>query len=182
MANLFSRNEPVDTSEEQWLSSRDPEQARWKYIKSISEFKKTVKIVTGEANGKLFDRVELADGLREGLKANPDASIQLIFHKDENRDRACQIFEATNSHILAIKREFPLQVHLHWAAKRPNQHYAIIDDKTTIFEQPNHPREEPFWGKIVKDSIIATEWETFFDEYIEYCPELTFELSPNSSV
>ncbi|MCK4823507.1 hypothetical protein KA005_47585, partial [bacterium] len=84
MSSLFRSSGPVDTTEEQWLSPRDPEQTRWKYIKSISGFRTSVKIVTGEANGKLFDRTELTDVFRTGLEENSNATVQLIFHKDEN--------------------------------------------------------------------------------------------------
>ena len=178
MSNLFPSNGPVDTPEEQWLSPRDPEQTRWKYIKSIGEFKTSVKIVTGEANGKLFDRTELADVLREGLIKDSNATVRLIFHKDENKDKPCQDFEIENEHILDLKRDFPNSVHLYWAPKRPAQHYAVIDDKTVIFEQPDHPSEGVFWGKIVKDSNIAIKWEARFDEYAKYCPELDFEVHP----
>jgi len=174
-------NGPIDTPEEQWLSSRNPEQTRWKYINSIGEFKSSVKIVTGEANGKLFDRTELADALSNGLRENRNATVRFVFHKNEDKDTARQSFETENTHIMAVKRVFSERVHLYWVPLRPEQHYAVIDDETVILEQPNHRGGEPFWGKIVKDSNIALEWENRFDEYVKYCVELPFAVSPVQS-
>ncbi len=160
--------------QEQWLSMRYPEVNRQAYIETIRDFNKGVKMVAGEANGKIFDQEEFFSVLREGLRENPEAQVSLVFHKEGDIDKARLAFEQDNPHLTNLKRQFPDKVHLWWAPKRPSQHYAVVDDNRVLFEQPNHRRGKPWWGNIVMDSSIAKEWERRFDKYVGYCSELLY--------
>ncbi len=160
--------------QERWLSRSDPVISRWAYIETVRNFGWGVKMVAGEANGKLFNREELVSVLTEGLREHPQATVELVFHKDDDKARACIMFEEENSLMIRLKREFSDRVHIFWAPKRPRQHYAVVDDERVIFEQPNHPPNKPWWGNIVMNTSIAQEWERRFDEYVRYCSELQF--------
>lgn len=160
--------------QETWLSSRDPEHNRWQYIENIHGFNKSVKIVAGEANGKLFDRPEFANALKEGLKSHNDATVKMIFHKVDNIGEARSLFIENNKQMVELKKTFPDRVHIFWVPKRPKQHYAVKDESTVIFEQPDHKPGKPRWGIIVQDPSLGHEWENRFDEYVGYCQELYF--------
>lgn len=157
-----------------WLSKRTPEITRWAYIEAIKGFKQSVKIVAGEANGKLFDREDFADALRTGLRENPKAKVKIVFHKDDDKDKARLAFKDECPHLAQVKRDFLTQVYIYWAPKRARQHYAVVDEERIVFEQPNHQAEKPFWGNIVIDDYLGREWEDRFDEYVRYCSELQY--------
>ena len=172
---LFSQTYgSIDYPQERWLSNRYPEVNRWAYITTVRDFNRTVKIVAGEANGKIFDREEFVGYLGEGLRNHPQATVTLVFHKEEDESKARLAFKEENPLMTGLKHEFPERVHIYWASKRPRQHYAIVDEERVIFEQPNHPAKEAWWGNIVEDISIAQEWEKRFDEYVRYCSELQY--------
>ncbi len=173
-AFLCSQSNPPSSYAERWLSSRDAMVTRWAYIETVRNFKRVVKIVVGEANGKLFDREELKSALTEGLRENSQSTVHLIFHKSDDKDQAIVGFKKDNPLLVALKNAFPDRVHMFWAPKRPRQHYAVIDEQRVIFEQPNHPANKAWWGSIVVNTTIAREWERRFDEYEGYCSELRF--------
>lgn len=160
---------------EKWLSSKRPAETRDAYIDAIGEFTWNLKIVAGEANSKLFNQAEFAGAIEKTLRKNREATFKLVFHKKESKNEARKAFEEENSHLLDLRNKYPEQVYIHWAPKRPRQHYAVIDDQVVILEQPHHPAGEPFWGSIIRDRKIATDWEKHFDEYVAYChPEMEF--------
>jgi len=162
------------TSAERWLSSRDAIVNRWAYIETIRDFGRTVKMVAGEANGKLFDREELVSALGEGLRENPQSTVHLVFHKTDDKNEATVAFEKENPLMVDLKNKFLDRVHIFWAPKRPRQHYAVVDDERVIFEQPNHAANKTWWGSVVENTVIAGEWAGRFDEYVKCCSELQF--------
>lgn len=173
-AFLFSHSNLISSHAERWLSSRDAIVNRWVYVQAVRNFARVVKMVAGEANGQLFNREELVSVLGEGLRENPQSTVHLVFHKADDKNQATVAFKEENPLLVALKNKFPDRVHIFWAPKRAKQHYAVIDDDTVIFEQPNHPANKSWWGNIVEDATIAEEWERRFDEYAGYCSELHF--------
>lgn len=158
------------------LSKLTPDETRDSYISHIVDFKKSVKIVTGEANSKLFDRRDLAQALREGLSLGNDRVFEFVFHKSDDKETAQAEFQAENKELVDLKLEFSDRVHIYWSPIRPGQHYAVIDNgKKAILEEPNHIGYKSFWATIVFDKSRAEGWAKRFDSYIEYCkPELEF--------
>ncbi|HEY54861.1 MAG TPA: hypothetical protein G4N91_01080 [Dehalococcoidia bacterium] len=157
------------------LSKFTPDETRDSYISHVADFKKSVKIVTGEANGKLFDRRDLAQALREGLSSGNGRVFEFVFHKSNDEETAQAEFQAENKELVDLKREFPDRVHIYWSPIRPGQHYAVIDNgKEAILEEPNHIGNKSFWATIVFDKNRARGWAERFDEYIKYCKRLKF--------
>lgn len=163
----------IDHPHDRWLSNRDQDHNRQDYISTIRGFHKKVKIVVGEANGKLFNRQDLGLALRQGLEKHAQADVTFVFHKDDDQNKACDDFRRENGIIAQLKQDFPDKFHLYWAPRRPRQHYSIVDDAIVFFEQPNHAAGEPWWANIVENKQMATDWGGRFDEYIEYCKEVT---------
>lgn len=160
------------------LSKRTPELTRDTYVAEIRAYRKSVKIVTGEANSKLFNRSDLSQAVEDGFLREDDNTLQLVFHKDNDIKVAQVIFERENHEIVNLKHKFPERVHIYWSPIRPRQHYAVIDNgKKAILEEPNHVGGEPFWASIVFDESRAQGWANRFNEYIKHCVELTFEPS-----
>lgn len=153
---------------EQWLSSSKPDETRDAYIAAASSFSKELKIVTGEANGKLFDQKVFADAIKRVLHENQNAAFKLVFHKRDTEDEALRDFKVENQHFAALKDQYPKQVHIYWTPERPRQHYAVIDDKIVILEQPRHTAFESFWATIIHDSKVSALWEKRFNTYISH--------------
>ncbi len=161
----------VTRQREQWLSSRTPEKTRETYIDAIGEFTKELKIVTGEANGKLFEKEGFAEAIERVFHQNPNAIFRLVFHKRDTEVQACKDFEEENSSLFDLKRRYPENVSIYWTPNRPRQHYAVIDNRAVILEQPHHTSLQPFWATIVHDDKISTLWEERFDTYVSHLNE-----------
>lgn len=158
------------------LSKFTPDITRESYISYIKNYQKSIKIVTGEANGQLFDRQDLAQALRESLSNGCNKNIQFVFHKNDDIKTAQWEFQVQNKELVNLQLEFPSCVHIYWSPIRPRQHYAVIDDgKKAILEEPNHEGLEPFWAAVVLNENRAKGWASRFNDYIEYCTELRFE-------
>lgn len=157
------------------LSKFTPDETRDSYISHIVDFKKSVKIITGEANSKLFDRRDLTQALRGSLSLGNGRTFQLVFHKSDDIKTARNEFQAQNEELVDLKLEFPDRVHIYWSPIRPQQHYAVIDNgKEAILEEPNHIGNKSFWATVVFDKSRAKGWSKRFDDYIKYCRELEF--------
>lgn len=151
------------------LSKIDSE-AREEYVRLVSGAYKSVKIVAGEANSRLFDREDFATGLETFLKNNPDAILQLIFHKNNDAKVAEALFKDKNKLLFALKQKFNDRVHIFWINKRPHQHYAVIDDgMSAILEEPDHPKYKPFDALVTYDKSWAHKWSERFDKYLDHC-------------
>lgn len=158
------------------LSKTDPETTREKYVEYIGNAKRSVKIVVGEANGKLFNRPSMGNALKSVLSSSENSIVDFVFHKYNNVDIAKESFLADNKEIAAVKRQFPKRTHIYWSPIRPRQHYAVLDEgEQVILEEPNHKGFEPFWAAVMLDQGRGTVWMNRFDEYIKYCRELTFD-------
>ena len=153
----------------------DAEATRANYVAQINGYRRSLKIVAGEANGKLFDRNDLAEVLRSGLMRSQFSTLQLVFHKHDAISEAKKAFEVDNAALLQLKLDFPKRVHLYWSPIRPRQHYAVIDDgDKAILEEPNHEPGQPFWATVVMNKNRAAGWSDRFDKYVQCCKELEF--------
>lgn len=159
---------------EQWLSSKQPDETRNAYIAASGRFTKELKIVAGEANGKLFNRAEFVESIESVLREHTEATFKFVFHKKASIDEARQHFAKDNGRLLALRGKYPEQVHFYWAPSRPEQHYAVIDEESVILEQPHHLAGKPFWATIIRDSDVATGWEKYFNEYVSFCSPMEF--------
>lgn len=158
----------VARQREQWLSSSKPDETRDAYIAAASSFNRELKIVTGEANGKLFNQKVFADAIGRVLHDNQDATFKLVFHKRDAQDEALRDFRVDNPHFTALKKQYPEQVHIYWTPQRPRQHYAVVDDKLVILEQPRHTAYGSFWATIIHDGKISALWEERFNTYVSH--------------
>lgn len=157
------------------LSKLTPDITRDSYIAEVRHYKKSVKIVTGEANSQLFERLGLAQAVKDGFLRGGSNTFQFVFHKDDDMKVAQAAFQVENKELVSLKSEFPERVHIYWSPIRPRQHYAVIDDgKKAILEEPNHVGGAPFWATIVFDESRAKDWANRFNEYVEHCVELEF--------
>lgn len=158
------------------LSKTDPEATREKYVEYIGNARRSVKIVVGEANSKLFNRPSMGDALKLVLSHSENSTVEFIFHRLNNVDTAKESFLASNEALVALKRQFPDRTHIYWSPIRPRQHYAVLDEgERVILEEPYHKGFEPFWAAVVLDQSRGKVWMERFDKYISYCRELTFE-------
>jgi hypothetical protein len=157
------------------LSKFTPDETRDSYVSHIADFEESVKIVTGEANGKLFDRSDLAQALRKRLSSGNGRTFQIVFHKSDDIKTARDEFQAQNKELVDLKRDLPDHVHIYWSPIRPGQHYAVIDNgREAILEEPNHTGYKSWWATIVFDKDRARGWSKRFDKFIKYCVELEF--------
>lgn len=159
---------------EEWLSQKKPDETRDAYINAASKFTTELKVVTGEANGKLFEKKEFTDAIDRVLRKNINATFKLVFHKRDTEAEALEDFRKENPLFTNLKERYPKQVHIYWTPKRPRQHYAVVDNRLVILEQPHHATLEPFWATIIHDSEISTRWENRFDTYVSYLREMSF--------
>jgi len=159
---------------EQWLSSRKPEETREAYVAVAGAFSSELKIVTGEANGKLFDRPDFASAIQRVFQNKPEAVFKLVFHKSDTEAEARVNFQRENPHFFALKEQYPERVHIYWTPLRPRQHYAVVDSQVVILEQPDHVSLKPFWATIIHDSEISSLWEERFDTYCTHLTEMRF--------
>ena len=157
-----------------WLRKGDPEAARLGYVQEIGCFSRSVKIVAGEANHKLFNRPDFIASLRYGLTKHPESNLKFVFHKADQLADAKFLFKQDNMELVTLKREFDDRVHIYWSPVRPLQHYAVIDDEKVILEEPGHKPSVPFWAYVSTEVARAKDWEALFDEYVSYCEELSF--------
>lgn len=157
---------------EQWLSQKSPDESRKSYVDAVSKFTKELKIVTGEANSKLFDLKEFADAIDVVFSKEPEAVFKLVFHKNNSEAEALEDFKRNNTHFCELRAKYPERMKIYWTPKRPRQHYAVIDNKVVILEEPNHPSSQPFWATIVKDEEISADWEKRFDTYVSHLQEM----------
>ena len=158
------------------LSKTDPESTREKYIEYIGSAHRSVKIVVGEANGKLFNQSALKDALKAVLSHSNESTVEFVFHKYDDIDRAKESFQINNAELVELKLEFPERTHILWSPIRPRQHYVVLDGgEKVILEEPSHKGFEPFWAAVVLDSERGKGWVDRFDKYIKYCRELNFE-------
>lgn len=158
------------------LSKTDPETTREKYVGYVGNAKRSVKIIVGEANGKLFNQPSMGAALKSVLSRNENSVVEFVFHKYNNLDNAKEAFLVDNKEIVDVKRQFPKRTHIYWSPIRPRQHYAVLDEgEQVILEEPNHKGFEPFWAAVMLDQSRGTLWKDRFDDYIKYCRELVFE-------
>lgn len=158
------------------LSKATPDISRGKYIEYISNADKSVKIVAGEANSKLFNRPALKNTLESMLSHNKESTFEIVFHKTNNADDAEKLFQIENKELFALKRKFGERVHIYWSPIRPRQHYAVLDEgKFVILEEPEHRKFAEFWAAVVLNPAQGKKWAARFNEYVDYCKELKFE-------
>lgn len=157
------------------LSRDDPESTREKYIEYIGSAVQSVKIVTGEANGNLFNRPGLRDALKTVLMQSKDTNLQFVFHKYDDLDAAKEAFQFNNNELVELQQSFPKQVQIFWSPIRARQHYAVVDNgKKVILEEPSHKGFSPFWAAVILDENRGKEWANRFDEYVKHCTRLEF--------
>ena len=83
-----------------------------------------------------IDTSSTKEALKRTLQDNPDSTVEMVFHKDDDIGKAEIGFREENTHLLALKQEFPDRVHIFWTPKRPRQHYAVVDEgELAILEQ-----------------------------------------------
>lgn len=158
-----------------WFPKSDPKVAIEKYIEEIDGYEKSVRIVVGEGGRRLYDKTEFGVAVKEGLTNHPESTFTFVFHKDDDIERAKERFQREHRVIMSLKREFHNRVHIYWSPIRPEQHYAVIDMRKVIVEEPHHISGDR-WAYAVSEPTKAKSWQERFDKYIEYCEELSFEF------
>lgn len=164
------------------LSKTDPEGTRDKYIEYIGSAYRSVKIVAGEANGKLFNRSSMATTLRSFLSGSEHSTVDLVFHKHKDINVARGAFQVSNPELAKLKCEFPNRFSIYWSPIRPRQHYVVLDNgEKVILEEPCHEGLAPFWAAVVLDSSRGKEWADRFNDYVKYCKRLELSGEHHSS-
>ena len=134
------------------------------FILLLKRARKDVKIVTGEADAKFYEYPLVLKAFGQLLSAG--ASISLIFHKNDDYQTSVRELREDNVGLCNLKKEAPDQVHLYWAPRRPEGHYAVIDSEHFLLEgdHESHGARDVWIEYSNPDE--AHDWNERFSDFI----------------
>ena len=113
--------------------------------------------------------------LREKLKSDLEFTVEIIFHINDDVERARQELIAECPALVALKRRFSKRFHILWDPVAKKQHYAVNDNGDVILDKHDHAsNEEPVQDVVFNYPKLANEWIESFDQSEKSCVELQF--------
>ncbi len=138
------------------------------YADFLKRAERTVKIVCGECDPRLFEQKSIIGAIENLLVHN--GKMELIVGTLDNEESAEEVrarLHRNNKLLSEVLSKYQNQAYVYVASKRPDLHYTIVDGKHVLFEEPHEPYKRRETRARFDDEKLAKAWEQRFDEYLQ---------------
>lgn len=148
---------------EYWYQKDEEENCKDRFAE-FCEAEKNLSIVCGEMDPQLYEDKGFIDTITKILDKGIEVKIATHLMM-EDFDGAKKEFYKKNPKLNTLNNE-KSNLHIYWLSKKPELHFAVVDEKNLFFEDPHPPGEKrravfkydnEEWGK---------EWKKNFEELL----------------
>jgi len=153
------------------------EVTREEYTNIVNKAQESIHIVCGEFDPVFYNSDGFINAVEKFISYQ-GKDISIIFNGAAKSEKeAIKKLKSENKRFINMLKtpddSLSDIVHFYWASKRPNQHYAIIDDRTSIIEESHEERRPRDLYIIKEDTGIASKWQKMFQKIKKYCSPIS---------
>ena len=152
------------------------------YIKFMNSATKRYQLVTGDVDPDNFRSEEIIENFYRILKP-ADGRIDIIYQgpgqavaKTMEPKILKGELEARTPELARLAATYPHKFFIYRATSVLNQHYAIVDDKSVLLQEPEHaPRGPKYIYMRYDDTRMVQEWGRRFDKLLSDTIRVEFD-------